>query len=144
MNKKFIPYIGFIIGIILLLSGGGLLYLKEKYLKSARGTAYLAKKKEKEKKVNVVVSKTRNIEFMYRNSKPKKVYLIGDFNKWQKTATPMTKDKNHKWTVMLKLRPGKYKYCFLVDGKWKNDPNNRETTRYKNRKVSILIVKPLK
>lgn len=148
MNKKIISYIGLVVGTILLLTGGGLFYLKEKKIKTSKNTGgatvSVQKNREPEKKVKVIVSKESNIGFMYRNSKPKTVYLIGDFNKWNKTANLMEKDKNHKWTTMLKLRPGKYNYCFLVNDKWTKDPNNKKTAVYKGKKVSVLTVKPLK
>lgn len=152
MNKKIISYIGLVIGTVLLLTGGGLFYLKEKKLKTlknaADNTVSLPKNREPDrispKKVEVIVSKESNIGFMYSNSKPKAVYLIGDFNKWSKTANLMEKDNNHKWTTMLKLRPGTYNYCFLVGGKWTIDPNNKKAAVYKGKKVSVLTVNPLK
>jgi 5'-AMP-activated protein kinase regulatory beta subunit len=36
----------------------------------------------------------------------------------------MKKDNNGKWTKAVLLLPGQYEYKFLVDGKWKQDPQN--------------------
>lgn len=79
----------------------------------------------------------RNILFSYRNSKPARVEIIGSFNSW--TPQPMTKGKNHTWSLMVPLEPGDYTYNYLVDGKVIRDPNNRRTAPEGR---SLLSVKP--
>lgn len=50
-------------------------------------------------------------------------YLVGDFNNWDETATPMKKLKNGTFKVTLELDPEReYHFRYLVDGnKWHND-----------------------
>ena len=50
-------------------------------------------------------------------------HLVGDFNGWSETATPMTQLKSGQWKVDLKLDAGKeYEYRYYVDGsEWYND-----------------------
>jgi 1,4-alpha-glucan branching enzyme len=52
-----------------------------------------------------------------------KVFLVGDFNEWSETETPMKKRKGDGcFTVAVKLEPGEeYQYRYLVDGEWHND-----------------------
>jgi len=52
-------------------------------------------------------------------------YLVGEFNGWNQTATPMTdEDGDGTWETTVRLAPGKYAYKFLVDGTtWLEDPN---------------------
>jgi hypothetical protein len=51
------------------------------------------------------------------------VSLVGDFNGWDTTATPMTRASSGAWTVSLKLEPGRHVYAFVLDGKrWEPDP----------------------
>ena len=47
-------------------------------------------------------------------------------------STPLTAGENGKWTTKLALPPGRYRYRFVVDGKWTNDPHNGmvETNEY--------------
>lgn len=51
------------------------------------------------------------------------VALCGEFNHWDKEATPMKKLKNGKFTVGLTLETGKeYRFRYWLDGKrWEND-----------------------
>lgn len=50
------------------------------------------------------------------------VALIGDFNDWSPEASPLRRD-DHQWSVTLKLKPGRYRYSFVVDGSsWQADP----------------------
>jgi len=53
-----------------------------------------------------------------------KVYISGTFNNWSTTQTPM-KAMGNGWMIDLKLKPGKYAYKFIVDGKWMTDPSNK-------------------
>jgi hypothetical protein len=56
----------------------------------------------------------------------KSVQLAGDFNNWTPQSTPMTNgSKPGHWRKVLPLKPGRYKYRLVVDGKWVTDPNNR-------------------
>ncbi len=52
-----------------------------------------------------------------------KVYISGSFNGWSTSGSPM-KAVSEGWMVDLKLKPGKYLYKYIVDGKWTPDPNN--------------------
>jgi hypothetical protein len=52
------------------------------------------------------------------------VSLVGDFNDWDESATPMApRDADGIWSVTVPLAPGRYQYSFLVDGvTWVADP----------------------
>ncbi|MDE3128178.1 MAG: isoamylase early set domain-containing protein [Gemmatimonadota bacterium] len=56
------------------------------------------------------------------------VALVGDFNAWNASATPMERTADGKaWTVTVKLPTGRHVYAFVVDGaggasKWVPDP----------------------
>jgi len=46
-----------------------------------------------------------------------RVSLVGDFNDWDASATPMVAEgKNGLWTVYVPLEPGLHTYAFVVDG----------------------------
>ncbi|MDD5687173.1 MAG: hypothetical protein PHE88_04990 [Elusimicrobia bacterium] len=188
MDKKIISYVGFGVGIVLILIGSWLLYLKERNVKkpvlqtTATGESFSQlsdKQSGKIRKVEVVIAtptatssksdrfansnvptsvkpetvvnnangsdklQKRKIIFRYRSSKPKNVFLIGDFNKWDKKANPMKKGVNFFWEAMVLLSPGEYKYAFLVDGKQINDQYNKRTLHLKSGKASLLTIKPL-
>jgi len=68
--------------------------------------------------------KRRKISFSFESSDAKEVILMGDFNNWNPKKHPMKKDDNGKWTKAVILPPGQYEYKFLVDGQWKQDPQN--------------------
>jgi 1,4-alpha-glucan branching enzyme len=55
--------------------------------------------------------------------KARKVTIVGDFNNWDKEATPMEKLKNGDFTITLSLAPGReyrFRYIFYLNN-WKND-----------------------
>jgi len=72
-------------------------------------------------------SKRRKVTFSLTSSDAKEVILMGDFNQWNPKVHPMKKNKNGVWEKMTFLFPGTYEYRFMVDGHWKNDPNNHQT-----------------
>jgi len=57
-----------------------------------------------------------------------KVYIAGTFNNWNTTQTPLKKVSTG-WIAQLKLKPGKYSYKYIVDGRWISDPVNRQKER---------------
>lgn len=84
----------------------------------------------------------RHIGFAYRNSKVKKVEIIGDFNDWN--PAPMKKGANHTWAISVDIVPGDYAYNFVVDGKPVRDPNNPKVCNVgRGFPNSYLKVKPL-
>jgi 1,4-alpha-glucan branching enzyme len=54
------------------------------------------------------------------------VAVAGEFNQWNTTANPLAKNKHGVWEVAVALKPGKYTYKFVVDGKWLQDSANLE------------------
>lgn len=52
------------------------------------------------------------------------VMLVGDFTHWQDKPINLVKREGGRWTVSVNLPPGTYHYRFLVDGQWRDDPEN--------------------
>jgi len=65
----------------------------------------------------------KKVQFEFLAPAAQEVYLAGDFNNWDTSASPMKKDKKGIWKTALPLKPGRYEYRFLVDGNWENDPS---------------------
>jgi chromosome partitioning protein len=52
-----------------------------------------------------------------------RVQLAGDFNAWDPAGSEM-EFSNGVWRKMLALAPGRYRYRYVVDGRWQKDPMN--------------------
>ena len=64
----------------------------------------------------------RSVEFALRTPADSTVTLVGDFNDWNAAATPLHREGD-VWSVTVPLRPGRYRYTFIVDGtRWRRDP----------------------
>ena len=66
----------------------------------------------------------RKIELVFYSpvQNPRTVAVAGDFSDWN--YLNMERVKENCWKITIRLRPGKYEYGFLVDGKeWVPDPN---------------------
>ena len=51
------------------------------------------------------------------------VYVVGDFNGWDTTKTPLSRtSKDGVWSVTLPLSAGRHIYAYVVDGSWSADP----------------------
>jgi chromosome partitioning protein len=72
------------------------------------------------------------VVFAARFAHAKKVLIAGDFNNWSPMGTPMVLIGNGAWKTKLPLPPGRYRYRFVVDGKWVTDPHNKyvETNQF--------------
>ena len=66
------------------------------------------------------------VVFKARFDSAREVLVAGDFNNWSPMATPMQSQETEAgdWTMKLPLRPGRYRYRLVVDGRWITDPFN--------------------
>jgi len=65
------------------------------------------------------------VEFTYYDPAAFSVSLAGNFNNWDANATPLVKDEEGTWRVVVELTPGDYEYKFVVNGgDWMVDPDN--------------------
>jgi hypothetical protein len=65
------------------------------------------------------------VKFVLVAPQAARVSLVGDFNRWDPTATPMERTPTGgTWSVVVPLRAGRHEYAFVVDGKqWLPDPS---------------------
>lgn len=66
----------------------------------------------------------KNINFYFNDPDAENVFLLGDFNGWHQEKHPMKINGHGIFEKTIKINPGRYEYKFLVDGQWKNDPEN--------------------
>lgn len=68
---------------------------------------------------------TTVVQFVLLAPEAASVSLVGDFNDWDLTATPLRGPRHDGvWTIAIPLEPGRYRYSFLVDGvHWVRDPS---------------------
>ena len=76
-----------------------------------------------------VAAAERDTLFTFAGTKAKTVFLVGEFNHWSTTATPMKRDSDGKWTASVPLPIGRHAYKFFVDGDWKVDEANPERSQ---------------
>ena len=66
----------------------------------------------------------RIVEFVFPDPNAKEVYVAGDFNSWRLGDDAKLEKRNGVWVKTFNLPPGRYRYRFVVDGRWIDDPNN--------------------
>jgi hypothetical protein len=65
----------------------------------------------------------QQVQFMFVAPAATRVALVGEFNDWDPTATPMSRASGGAWHVALPLARGRHVYAFVVDGSsWVADP----------------------
>lgn len=82
-----------------------------------------------EKKIEIIYGATRTpdgIRFVAHFPQAKQIALAGDFNNWRPDDTFLDALAQHPgdWHTTLLLDPGRYRYRFVVDGMWQQDPHN--------------------
>ena len=66
----------------------------------------------------------RPVPFVLTAANAARISIVGDFNDWDPTATPLQRVDGQGWWVVVNLRPGRYRYSFVVDGtRWIADPS---------------------
>lgn len=58
------------------------------------------------------------LEFRFFRPHARRVVLLGDFNGWNRSGPPMTKQTDGNWQSHLRLAPGVYQFRYLADGQW--------------------------
>ncbi len=55
-------------------------------------------------------------QFVLDNPTARRVALVGDFNNWNASATPLARDPvSGLWTTVVSIAPGRHVYGYLVD-----------------------------
>ena len=61
-------------------------------------------------------------EFRFTAPTAVTVQVAGDFTHWRQSPVSLAKGKDGVWRTSVSLEPGTYRYRFLVDGQWRDDP----------------------
>ena len=78
--------------------------------------------------------------FTFYDADAQKVEIAGDFNSWvTSTEGQMENIEKGVWARVLHLEPGKYRYKFVVDGKWVIDPKNPKVERDPSGNINSLL-----
>jgi hypothetical protein len=67
------------------------------------------------------------------------VFVTGSFNDWSLDEKCRMSHANGIWNLNVSLKPGVYKYQFIVDGKWQEDPENKNIERNSFGDINSLI-----
>lgn len=69
------------------------------------------------------------VVFTIRADRALSVRLAGDFNDWNPGRTPLVPMADGTFQVKLPLAPGRYRYRYVIDGRWVSDPGNAHMER---------------
>ena len=90
--------------------------------------------------------RAREVVVRFRDPAASDVRIAGDFNGWvpDKGVRSLIESdgETRVWTKILRLPPGTYQYRYVVDGEWREDPENpeREPNPIGSRN-SVLVVR---
>jgi chromosome partitioning protein len=77
-----------------------------------------------------VYEESREVVVRYRDPAANDVRIAGDFNGWVPDRGVRSlieaEGQTRVWTKILSLPPGTYEYRYVVDGEWREDPDNPE------------------
>jgi 1,4-alpha-glucan branching enzyme len=78
------------------------------------------------------------------NDTVQKVHVVGEFNDWSTSATPMKRTKNGAFKVSLDLQKGhEYQFRYLFDGThWDNDAEADKSTDtpFGDARNSVIVI----
>jgi 1,4-alpha-glucan branching enzyme len=82
-----------------------------------------------------------HVDFFCDAPKAAHVCLVGDFNDWKPTATPMLRMPDGRLMASLELHHGHHQYVSVVDGTPRLDPKASGVARNdRNEPVSLIAV----
>ena len=78
-----------------------------------------------------------------RESAVQKIHVVGEFNDWSPSATPMKRSQNGFYSASVDLEPGReYQFRYLInDQRWENDPEADDSvdTPYQDARNSVVV-----
>lgn len=83
--------------------------------------------------------------FRYKASGANRVGVGGEFNQWKWESNLMTKGPGDVWMAVIPLSPGEYAYKIVVDGDWREDPDNplkKEIGGMQNSMIRVTAASP--
>jgi chromosome partitioning protein len=96
--------------------------------------------KQMEETIKKEIPKIRQINFSLFMPEAKEVYVVGEFNNWKIDETSrMQINSEGVWSKQIELIPGTYRYRFVVDGRWIDDPANIKKTANPYGEMDSLI-----
>ena len=64
-------------------------------------------------------------DFIFNAPGAREVHLVGDFNHWQISSDSLLWQREEGlWQKRIFLERGRYRYKFVIDGRWVTDPSN--------------------
>jgi 1,4-alpha-glucan branching enzyme len=66
------------------------------------------------------------VEFILNQPQAHTATVVGSFNDWDASRTPMHREPQGSWKATVWLPTGRYEYRFVVDGQWMSDPDAKE------------------
>ena len=66
---------------------------------------------------------SQGVTFTIEAPEAEHVHLAGDFNNWTLDGSEM-EPVGGVWKKVVKLPPGRYRYRYVIDGRWQSDPLN--------------------
>ena len=83
---------------------------------------------EMKEKIRQIIKKEkptlREVFFSIAAPEAREVFVAGDFNGWKVDDGSRMERNNGAWIKRFELKKGKYRYRFVVDGRWTDDPAN--------------------
>jgi chromosome partitioning protein len=80
--------------------------------------------------IAIETEQAREVVVQFRDGAASDVRIAGDFNGWvpDKGVRSLIESEGQVrvWTKILQLPPGTYQYRYVVDGEWREDPENPE------------------
>jgi chromosome partitioning protein len=87
----------------------------------------------------------REVVVQFRDADASDVRIAGDFNGWipDKGVRSLIESEGDTriWTKILQLSPGTYQYRYVVDGEWREDPDNPQGAFSGAIRNSLLVVR---
>jgi len=88
-----------------------------------------------------IINKNR-VEFRIYKPDARFISVVGDFNFWNTENDLLEKGNDGIWRLQKRIPPGKYRYKFIIDGRWLPDTYNKNSASDQNGEIcSILEVK---
>ncbi len=97
---------------------------EEKTAKTKESAEALKEKMEEILKEELPKFNLTEVSLAFAAPDAEQVYVVGDFNNWKLDENSLMTAENGIWNKKMSLVSGRYRYRFVKDGQWLEDPHN--------------------
>ena len=81
----------------------------------------------------------KKVAFKIEAPTAREVLVVGSFTEWTENPIDLNRKDNGVWEKMIRIKPGRYEYRYLIDGQWITDQTAHEFAKNEFGEINSVL-----